>query len=82
MVKSFDTQQVLNEWDVKKEQQKAEFIEHLYQVYQPVNHHYTGLWQRFLYEEAGPFCRDLFFERLDAIRQFQQQVDLCKLEKN
>lgn len=82
MIKSFDTQQVLNAWNVKKEQQKAEFMEHLYHVYQPVSHHYTGLWQRFLYEEAGPFCRDLFFERLDAVRQFQQQLDLTKLEEN
>jgi hypothetical protein len=37
-------------WDVKKEQQKAAFMEHLFDVYKPSNNCYTGLWQRFLYE--------------------------------
>jgi hypothetical protein len=34
-------------WDVKKEQQKADFMEHLFDVYRPSNNCYTGLWQRF-----------------------------------
>ena len=71
----FNTQDVLNSWDVKKEQQKADFMEHLYEVYLPVNHCYTALWQRFLYEEAGPYCRDMYFERLEAVRLYQEQLE-------
>jgi hypothetical protein len=82
MTELFDSQQVLDAWDFKKEQQKAEFIEHLYQVYKPDDHCYTGLWERFLHEEAGLYCRDLFFDRLEAVRQFQQQVDLTKIKDN
>lgn len=70
----FDHQAVLDAWDCKKEQQKADFMEHLYEVYQPGNHCYTGLWERFLYEEAGPYCRDLYFERLEAVRMYQEQL--------
>jgi len=65
---SYET--ILRNWDAKKEQQKADFIEHIYQCYQPGNHCYTGLWQRFCQEEAGPYCRDLHFERQEALKQF------------
>ena len=66
----YDYKTILRNWDAKKEQQKADFIEHIYQCYQPGNHCYTGLWQRFCQEEAGPYCRDLHFERKEAIEQF------------
>jgi hypothetical protein len=65
---SYET--ILRNWDAKKEQQKADFIEHIYQCYQPGNHCYTGLWQRFCQEEAGLYCRDLHFERKEALEQF------------
>ena len=77
---SFDHQEVLNNWDFKAEQRKADFLEHLYQMYKPANHYYTGLWERFLYEEAGPYCRNLFFERLEAVQQFQQQLQEAQNE--
>ena len=71
----YDYETILLNWDAKKEQQKADFIEHIYQCYQPGNHCYTGLWQRFCQEEAGPYCRDLSFERLEAIEQFLKESE-------
>jgi hypothetical protein len=57
--------------DVVEEQKKADFLEHLYQVYKPGNHHYTGLWQRFCIEEAGPIMRDRYFEMLEAVKIYE-----------
>lgn len=65
---------ILANWNVKKEQQKADFLEHIYQCYQPGNYCYTGLWQRFCVEEAGPQCRDDYFARLEAIERFKQSL--------
>jgi hypothetical protein len=76
---SYET--ILRNWDVKKEQQKADFLEHIYQCYRPGNHCYTGLWQRFCIEEAGPRCRDDYFDRLEAIERFKQSQLEQKNEK-
>lgn len=62
----------LTNWDYQAEQRKADFLEHLYQCYRPANHCYTGLWERFLREEAGPFARDIFFQRLNAAKEFEK----------
>jgi hypothetical protein len=74
---AFDTpwlKEQLQSWDVAKEQQKADFLEHIYQVYQPTDHVYTGLWERFCMTEAGPTCRDLYFERIAAIEKFLEET--------
>lgn len=65
----------LTGWDTQREQQKADFMEHLYQTYAPSNHHFTGLWKRFK-EEAAIHLRDEHFQRLAFIKQFQ--TDLTK----
>lgn len=57
-------------WDVKKEQQKADFMEHLFDVYRPSNNCYTGLWQRFCMGEAGAYCKDMYFDRLAALQEY------------
>ena len=65
-------------WDVKKEQQKADFMEHMYQCSgrakagPGVVGLYTGLWQDFCVREAGPAMRDRYFEMMDAVRQFEE----------
>jgi hypothetical protein len=72
---AFDTpwlKQQLESWDVVKEQQKADFIEHIYQCYKPEGHVYTGLWERFCLQEAGPYCRDQHFERLKFIKELNE----------
>lgn len=72
MAKSdFDYQEILNNWDVKKEQQKADFLEHLYNVYQPGNGLYTGLWERFATTEAAPIMRDRYFEFRQAVDEYE-----------
>lgn len=66
-------------WDVKAEQRKADFMEHMYQCSGRANMGpgivglYTGLWQQFCLKEAGPFARDKYFEMVEAARQFEEQ---------
>lgn len=65
-------------WDVKKEQQKADFMEHMYQCSGRANAGpgviglYTGLWQEFCIREAGPAMRDRYFEMLEAVRLYEE----------
>jgi len=67
----------LDGWDAKKEQQKAEFMEHIYRCSGRTNGLYTGLWQEFCLLEAGPHCRDEFFARL----QFIEDLNSGKLQE-
>lgn len=66
-------------WDVKAEQRKADFMEHMYQCSGRANMGpgivglYTGLWQEFCLKEAGPFARDKYFEMVEAARLFEEQ---------
>tara|TARA_R100000742_G_C4228256_1_gene50401 strand:+ start:298 stop:549 length:252 start_codon:yes stop_codon:yes gene_type:complete len=60
----------LSGWDAKAEQQKAEFMEHMYQCSGRSNGLFTGLWQDFCLNEAGPTCRQMFFDRQEAIKKF------------
>ena len=66
----YDYEEVLRNWNVTAEQQKADFMEHLFEVYQPSNHCYTGLWKRFCLTEAGDYCKSMYFERLEAVKKF------------
>ena len=63
--------------DPRKEQQKAEFIEHLYRCSGRKNGLYTNLWKEFCMGEAGPYCRDLYFERKQAMLDYLNQHDLA-----
>lgn len=73
---AFDTpwlKEQLKNWDVVAEQKKADFIEHVYQCYKPGNNCYTGLWQRFCIQEAGPAAREQYFEMVKAIRMYEEE---------
>lgn len=72
MVSKYDYQTILDNWNVTEQQQRIDFMEHLYEVYKPSNHCYTGLWQRFCLEEAGSYCRQMYFDRLDAVKKFME----------
>ena len=71
-------EQLVN-WDHKAEQQKADFMEHMYQCSgrhqegHPMYALFTGLWQDFCIKEAGPYCRDDFFKRLEFIEKLNGQ---------
>jgi len=75
----FDYQQILNSWSVTKEQQKADFMEHMYNCagrqypHHPMHGLYTGLWQDFCIKEAGPVMRDRYFEMLEAVRLYEEK---------
>jgi len=71
---AFDTpwlKEQLQNWDVKAEQRKADFMEHMYRCSARNNGLYTGLWQNFCLTEAGPYCRDEYFNRLDFVERLQ-----------
>ena len=65
-------------WDVKAEQRKAAFMEHMYQCSGRANAGpgvvglYTGLWEQFCLREAGPIMRDRYFEMIEAVRLFDE----------
>jgi hypothetical protein len=44
---SFDYQEILLTWDVQWEQDKAEFLDELYEFYSPDDHCYTGLFLQY-----------------------------------
>ena len=72
---AFDTEwlkEQLQNWNVIEQQKRADFMEHIYQCYQPNNSCYTGLWERFCLTEAGPYCREKFFEMKEAVRLFEE----------
>jgi hypothetical protein len=75
---NLDYQTILNNWDFVKEQQKADFLDHMYKCAgrqnkdHPMHGLYTGLWQDFCIQEAGPIMRNQYFEMLEAVRQFEE----------
>lgn len=81
MANSFDYQEILNNWSVVKEQQKSEFLEHMYRCAgrdipgHPMYGLYTGLWQDFCITEAGPIMRDKYFEMMEAVKQFEEMKE-------
>ncbi len=71
----------LNGWDPVAEQQKADFMEHMYQCSGRTNGLFTGLWTDFCIKEAGPTCRQMFFDRKKAIEQFIKMEEQKKSEE-
>ena len=78
MPDSVDYQTVLNNWSIEKEQQKQDFLEHMYNCAgrqnknHPMHSLYTGLWQDFCIKEAGPIMRDKYFEMLEVVRLYEE----------
>jgi len=57
----------------RNEQKKVDFMEHMYQCSARTNGLYTGLWQEFCLNEAGPIMRDRYFEMLEAITIYEER---------
>ena len=61
-----------------EQDKRAAFMRHLYHVFgrndpnHPKHGFYTGLWEEFCIEEAGFVVRELFFERLEAVRLYEE----------
>ena len=77
----YNQEEILLNWDVKKEQRKADFMEHLFDVYKPSNNCYTGLWQKFCMGEAGEYCKNMYYEQLEAIQQYLKTVEANKVNE-
>ena len=71
----YNQKEILLNWDVKREQRKADFMEHLFDVYKPSNNCYTGLWQKFCMGEAGEYCKNMYYERLEALQKYLETVE-------
>lgn len=80
MINQFDYQQILNDWSIVKEQQKVDFMEHMYQCSgrqnknHPMHGLYTGLWQDFCIREAGPAMRDQYFDFKAAVEEYERKL--------
>jgi len=61
-----------------EQDKRAAFMKHLYHVFgrnepsHPKHGFYTGLWEEFCLEEAGYVVREMFFERLEAVRLYEE----------
>jgi len=72
--------------DFNKENEKALFMEHMYQCSgranpeHPMHGLFTNLWLEFCLNEAGPVCRDMYFDRLRAVEEFVKQQEANKEE--
>ena len=71
---AFDTpwlKEQLANWNAVQEQKKADFMEHMYQCSARTNGLYTGLWQNFCLTEAGPYCRNEYFRRVEFVKDLE-----------
>lgn len=69
----------LQNWSVVNEQKKADFMQHMYNCsgrndeQHPMHGLYTGLWQSFCINEAGPLMRERYFEMMEAVRMYEEE---------
>jgi len=64
----------LYSWDPKLENRKSLFMEHMYKCSARTNGLFTGLWQDFCLKEAGPYCQNMYFEQLEAIKEYEKHL--------
>ena len=50
-------EEYLATWNIHEQNRRAEFMNHMYDRSGRTNGLYTGLWQQFCMEEAGPYCK-------------------------
>ena len=62
-----------------EQDKRTAFMGHLYRVFgrnnpdHPKHGFYTGLWEEFCLKEAGYVVREMFFERLEAVRLYEEE---------
>ena len=67
-------------WDAVEQQKRVDFMERMYQCSgravpgHPMEGLYTGLWQDFCIREAGPAMRERYFEMLEAIQLYNDNL--------
>lgn len=75
MPREFKSQQAA---EAHLQQRRADFMDHMYKCSGRTNGLYTGLWQEFCLNEAGPYCQNMFFERRDAMQAYLEQEQQLK----
>lgn len=79
---AFDTpwlQEQLRNWNATEEYKKAVFMDHMYECSgrkdpgHPMHGLYTNLWYNFCLAEAGPYCRQKWFDMLEAVRLYEEE---------
>lgn len=76
MARSYDSEEILKNWNVDDEQSKADFLDALYHFYAPGNGCYTGLFQRFQ-QDITEFTRHLVTRRGYAVEDlFKKGLEL------
>jgi hypothetical protein len=73
-------EEYLATWNIHEQNRRAEFMSHMYDRSGRTNGLYTGLWQQFCMEEAGPYCKAMWFEQQKAVKEFIEQANLRQLE--
>ena len=64
-----------------EQDKRSAFMGHLYRAFgrnnpdHPKHGFYTGLWEEFCLKEAGYVVRELFFERLEAVRLYEEEQE-------
>ena len=64
-----------------EQDKRSAFMRHLYHAFgrnnslHPKHGFYTGLWEEFCLKEAGYVVRELFFERLEAVRLYEEEQE-------
>ena len=64
-----------------EQDKRTAFMTHLYHAYgrsnpdHPMHGFYSGLWQEFCLKEAGHIVREIFFERLEAVRLYEEEQE-------
>jgi len=68
-------------WDINEQNKRTIFMQHMYERSGRTNGLLTGLWQEFCLKEAGPYCKEMWFEQQRAIKDFLDQAAFRQLEK-
>ena len=64
-----------------EQDKRSAFMGHLYRAFgrnnpnHPKHGFYTGLWEEFCLTQAGHVVRELFFERLEAVRLYEEEQE-------
>jgi len=75
------------DFNVLEQHRRAIFMEHMYKCSgrenpeHPQHGHFTGLWQKFCIEEAGPVCVNMWFDQQHAIAQYKEEMRKLEVEK-
>lgn len=78
-MEKLDLDTELREWDAREENDKAVFMEYLFQLYKPEDGTYTGLWQRYVKETVAS-AREVILSDITDIKENPEVYGYLKEE--